>query len=162
VLIAIISDTHMPKRGRTLPARCSRLLAGAELILHAGDFSTVGVFEQLAQIGPPVKGVAGNVDEPALRARLPQVLELELEGVAVAMLHDAGPARGRLARMRRRFPDAAAVLFGHSHLPLLESAPDGFQIFNPGSPTERRLAPAHSMGLACVRAGAIRFKHVGV
>ena len=74
------------------------------------------------------------------------------------MVHDAGPAAGRLARMRRRFPDAQAVVFGHSHLPLLELAEDGFAIFNPGSPTERRRAPRHTMGLARVQAGAIQFE----
>jgi predicted phosphodiesterase len=76
------------------------------------------------------------------------------------MVHDAGPARGRLARLRRRFPGAAAVVFGHSHLPLHERDADGFQIFNPGSPTERRRAPTHTMGIARVEASAVSFELV--
>ena len=64
------------------------------------------------------------------------------------MIHDAGPARGRLERLRARFPAAGAVIFGHSHIPLHERAADGFQIFNPGSPTDRRRAPRHTMGVA--------------
>jgi predicted phosphodiesterase len=77
------------------------------------------------------------------------------------MIHDAGPRDGRLQRMRRRFPDAHAVVFGHSHLPLHETSPDGaFQLFNPGSPTERRRAPDHTMGIATIADGVPRFELV--
>jgi hypothetical protein len=75
------------------------------------------------------------------------------------MVHDAGPAAGRLERMRARFPEADAVVFGHSHVPLHEER-EGFQIFNPGSPTDRRRAPRHTMGIAEVEEGEIRFRIV--
>ena len=89
-----------------------------------------------------------------LRRLLPEERVVEAEGASIAMVHDAGPRVGRLERMRRRFADRAdVVVFGHSHLPLHERAPDGFQIFNPGSPTERRRAPAHTMGRITVRDG---------
>ena len=81
------------------------------------------------------------------------------EDVRIGLVHDAGPARGRLARLRRRFPKADAVVFGHSHMPLHE-ADDAFQIFNPGSPTERRRAPHRTMGVAHVEGGAVDFAHV--
>ncbi len=77
----------------------------------------------------------------------------------MAVIHDAGPAGGRLARLRRRFPHADSVVFGHSHLPLHEEE-DGFQIFNPGSPTERRRAPRPSMGLLSCDEGELAFEHV--
>jgi uncharacterized protein len=76
------------------------------------------------------------------------------------MLHDAGPAAGRLGRMRRRFPDADAVVFGHSHIPLREQDADGFAIFNPGSQTDKRRQPVHTMGLATVADGRVRFELV--
>ena len=76
------------------------------------------------------------------------------------MIHDAGTSRGRLERMRRAFPEADAVVFGHSHIPLHETHGDGFQIFNPGSPTERRRAPHHTMGVATVDGGRLRFELV--
>ena len=82
---------------------------------------------------------------------------VQFEQVRIGMVHDAGPAQGRLARMRSRFPDAHAVVFGHSHIPLHESA-GGFQIFNPGSPTERRRAPRHTMGIATVEGDAVHFE----
>jgi putative phosphoesterase len=116
------------------------------------------VLEDLSRLGP-VAAVHGNVDSPELRSELPEALSLELEGAALAVLHDAGPAKGRIDRMRARFPDADAVVFGHSHMPLHEER-DGFQIFNPGSPTERRRAPHRSMGEATVTAGRIEFRHV--
>lgn len=103
--------------------------------------------------------VHGNVDEQALRDALPEELEVELGSRTLALIHDAGPAKGRLARMRRRFPDADAVVFGHSHLPLHEEE-GGFQIFNPGSPTERRRAPRASMGLLSFASGRLVFEHV--
>ena len=98
-------------------------------------------------------GVHGNVDSAELCDLLPAERVVDADGARIGMLHDAGPRAGRLARMRRHFGDRAAdaVIFGHSHLPLHERADDGFQIFNPGSPTERRRAPAHTMGLAASR-----------
>ena len=154
--LAIISDTHMPRGPRALPAACVERLRAADLILHAGDLMTVAVLELLESLGPPVLAVHGNVDEPELRMRLPAVRIVEAGGARIAMTHDGGPAGGRLTRLRRRFPDVDAVVFGHSHLPLHETA-DGFQIFNPGSPTERRRAPAHTMGMATADAGRLAF-----
>jgi uncharacterized protein len=161
MLIAIISDTHLPRGERRLPAACVRRLRMADLIIHAGDFSTLAVLEELMALGPPVRAVHGNIDEPALRSLLPGELELTRDGVALALMHDAGPAPGRLARMRKRFPEARAVIFGHSHIPLLEGA-DTFQIFNPGSPTDRRRQPQHTMGLARIADGEIHFQHVSL
>jgi len=106
-----------------------------------------------------VAAVHGNVDSPELRRELPETISIELEDVVLGVIHDAGPAKGRLGRMRARFPDADAVVFGHSHMPLYE-ARDGFQIFNPGSPTERRRAPRPSMGLLTCSESRLVFEHV--
>ena len=153
--VAVIADTHLPRGTRRLPDRCVEELRAADLILHAGDIATRAVLTEIESIGPPVRAVRGNVDEPALA--LPEEAVLELDGATVAMLHDAGPAKGRLERMRLRFPDADAVVFGHSHIPLHEER-DGFQIFNPGSPTDRRRQPRHTMGMAEVEDGRIAFR----
>ena len=153
--LAIISDTHMgPGRRARLPGRCEELIAGSDLLVHAGDIMTLEALAEIEAIGPPVRAVAGNMDGWDLRERLPVADEIEAAGATVAVLHDAGPSAGRLERMRRRFPGADAVVFGHSHIPLHVLEGD-FQIFNPGSPTERRRAPSHSMGLARVEAGRI-------
>ena len=148
-MMAIISDTHMPHGARRLPAACLERLRGAEAIIHAGDICTLEVLAEIRALGPPVHAVHGNVDDAPTRAALPQATTIALGARTLAVLHDAGPARGRLQRMRRRFPGADAVIFGHSHIPLHETAPDGaFAILNPGSPTERRRAPCHTMGVA--------------
>jgi putative phosphoesterase len=160
-VIAILADTHLPRGGRQLPESCLLRLRDADLILHAGDISTAGVLDELRLLGPAVLAVHGNVDEPALRKRLSAELEVELDGARLAMTHDAGPAKGRIARLRQRFPRADAVVFGHSHIPLHE-AHDGFQIFNPGSPTDRRRQPEHTMGLARIERGAIGFELVAL
>ena len=159
--VALIADTHLPRGNRELPQRCVEQIAAADLLLHAGDIRTEETLALLRTLGTPVQAVRGNVDTPELADSLPEELTLELEGVVVSMIHDAGPAKGRLARMRKRFPESGVVLFGHSHMPLHEEI-DGFAIFNPGSPTERRKAPTHTMGIAEIGDGAIELRHLDV
>ncbi len=156
-VIAIISDTHLPRGARRIPDVCVERLRGAHLIVHAGDLSDVGVLRELETLGE-LNAVYGNVDTAAVRALLPERLVVEAGGARIGVVHDAGPAQGRLHRLRRWFPDVSAVVFGHSHIPLHERAPDGFEIFNPGSPTERRRQPRHTMGLARVERGTIDFE----
>jgi putative phosphoesterase len=118
-------------------------MRGADLILHCGDVSAVSVLDELRAIGPPVQAVYGNADEPALRELLPRELVVEVEDVRIGMVHIPGPAAGREERLLRRFPGCAAIVFGHTHLPLVERAV-GVWLLNPGSPTERRRAPFHA------------------
>jgi uncharacterized protein len=158
-MIAVISDTHMPKGRRRLPGECVGKIREAEALIHAGDFSAAAVLADLRELCPVVLGVHGNVDDAELRRELPQSIEVEIGGHTLAAVHDSGPAKGRLARMRASFPAADAVVFGHSHLPLHEEE-DGFQIFNPGSPTERRRAPRPSMGLLRPTPAGLRFEHL--
>jgi uncharacterized protein len=155
--IALISDTHLPKGTRRLPETCVERLKSAELIVHAGDLSRLTVLKELRSYGELI-AVHGNVDERDLRTVLPESAEFEADGIRIAVIHDAGPATARLERLRRRFPNADAVVFGHSHMPLHQTAADGFQIFNPGSPTERRRAPWPSMGVAHARNGQLTFE----
>jgi|SRR5215211_2107306 len=157
MVIAVIADTHLPRGVRRLPDACVARLREADVILHAGDFTARSAFEELRALGPPVAAVHGNVDEEELRRELPERRLVEAAGARIAIVHDAGPRRGRLARMRVAFPDADAVVFGHSHMPLHEQA-EGFQIFNPGSPTERRRAPTRSMGLGRITGGKVSFE----
>jgi putative phosphoesterase len=160
VLIAVISDTHLPRGNRTLPAACVERLRSADLILHAGDLVTADVLADLRSLGPPVAAVHGNVDDAEVRMLLPSARMVEAGGARIAMTHDGGPAAGRLPRLRERFRDADAVVFGHSHIPLHERD-GGFQIFNPGSPTDRRRQPVHTMGIARVSDdGTLSFEHV--
>jgi hypothetical protein len=162
VLLAIISDTHLPSGQRRIPQAALDLCARADLILHAGDLLSMVVLEELQALGPRVVAVHGNIDDAAVRAALPATAEVDADGATIAMTHDAGPAAGRLARMRQHFPDADAVVFGHSHIPLHERDAEGFQIFNPGSPTDRRRQPRHTMGIAHAEAGTIRFEIVAL
>jgi putative phosphoesterase len=158
VQIAILSDTHLPRGSRALPAACLDRLKAADLIVHAGDFSRVDVLEELRALNPVV-AVHGNVDEDRVRAVLPEAAVFNAGEHRIAVVHDAGPAGDRLPRLRARFPEAGAVIFGHSHIPLHERSPDGFQIFNPGSPTDRRRQPHHTMGI-CDAGRELRFQLV--
>jgi uncharacterized protein len=144
--VVVLADTHAPRRWRSCPPRVAAHLRGADLILHAGDVCTAAVLDELTQYAPVI-AVAGNNDGPDVAAwGAPETAELDVGGLAVAMVHDSGPSGGRLARMRRRFPSADLVVFGHSHIPLDEAA-GGLRIFNPGSPTDRRRQPAGTLGV---------------
>jgi putative phosphoesterase len=144
VLLAVVADTHMPRGGRRLPDACVGRLRAADLILHAGDLVAEAVFEELAALGPPVHAVHGNMDDAALRERLPRTLVVDAGGLRIGMTHDPGPRVGREERLAARFPGGAVVVYGHTHEPQVGRAGDVW-ILNPGSPTERRRAPSHTM-----------------
>src|SRR3954451_22422556 len=118
--LAIISDTHLPRGARQVPPACVERLTAADAILHAGDFVEASVLAGLEALGPPVHAVHGNIDSPELRARLPAVRILAADAARIAMVPDGGLADRRLERLRGRFPDVDAVVFGHSHIPLHE------------------------------------------
>lgn len=142
--VAVISDTHLPRGSRRIPEDCLARLRVADLILHAGDVVAESAFGELEALGPPVHAVHGNMDDAALRQRLPGRLVVEVAGLRIGMTHDPGPRAGREERLAGRFPGCAAVVYGHTHEPQVTRTGDVW-ILNPGSPTERRRAPTHSM-----------------
>ncbi|MEQ9335812.1 MAG: metallophosphoesterase family protein, partial [Miltoncostaeaceae bacterium] len=115
--IALIADTHLPRRGAELPAACRVVAAGCDLIIHAGDHSTLASLDALRALGPPVVAVHGNIEEPTLTAALTATAEVEAGGVRIGVIHDAGPQRGRGAPVGRRVPPAAVGGVGHTHKP---------------------------------------------
>jgi putative phosphoesterase len=152
--VLLLSDTHIsPSRpGRRLPdAVYDLLVEGVDAIIHAGDVTAPSVLHELAGFAP-VHAVLGNND---VDLQLPERLELELDGVQVAVVHDSGPAPGRQGRLRRWFPTVDVVVFGHSHLPWDDTDAGGQRHLNPGSPTERRMAPTRSVGVLELHAGAV-------
>jgi putative phosphoesterase len=152
--IAVLADTHAPRRWKQCPPAVAEQLEDVDLILHAGDVCRRWVLEELRRFAP-VRAVLGNNDAPDVAAwGAPETLDLDVDGLRVGMVHDAGPARGRARRMRLRFPAAGLVVFGHSHIPL-DHTEDGLRIFNPGSPTDRRRQPRGTMGLLRVEAGEL-------
>jgi putative phosphoesterase len=153
--VAVLSDTHAPRHWKQCPPLVAKRLRGVDLILHAGDVCTAAVLEELSGFAP-VRAVLGNNDGPDVAAwGAPAMLEFELDGLRVAMVHDSGPATGRLPRLRRWFPEAGLVIFGHSHIPWHERH-DGQHSFNPGSPTDRRRQPRGTIGLLTIAAGRLR------
>ena len=144
----------MPRGTRRLPAECLRRLEAADLILHAGDFVRLGVLEGMRQLAP-VEGVVGNMDEAALREQLPERRVVAVEDVRIGMIHVPGSAAGRAERLAAAFPGCDAVVYGHTHVPEVGRVGETW-ILNPGSPTERRGAPAHSMLMLEVDSSQIR------
>ncbi len=152
LLAVVIADTHLPRRARALPENLLAHLGRADLILHAGDLMVGNLLDELGAYAP-VLAVRGNLDPPDLD--LPEILEFDFGGVRVATIHDSGRKRRRRARLRRRFPDARVVVFGHSHIPFLEDE-DGLMLLNPGSPTDKRRQPHYTFALLHAEKGRVR------
>jgi putative phosphoesterase len=153
--IVVLADTHI-RRGSTrrLPDDVYAALEGADLVLHAGDVVVDDVLADLRRFGP-VHAVLGNNDGPELVASLPERLEVDVDGLRIAVVHDSGARQGRERRMKRWFPDADVVVFGHSHIPMAVEGVEGQLLFNPGSPTERRRQPHRTYGVLDVHDGRI-------
>ena len=148
----VLADTHIPRRAKSLPEGLVPHLKEADLVLHAGDLMDPALLHELAAYAP-VRAVRGNLDLP--EADLPETQEFEFGGARIAILHDSGRREGRRKRLLRRFPDARVVIFGHSHIPLLEDK-DGFLLLNPGSPTDKRRQLQHTFALLRAEGGSVR------
>lgn len=152
--VAVVSDTHAPRFWKKMPDAVAAQLSEVDVILHAGDVCEPHVLDELAAFAP-VHVVLGNNDGPDVAAwGAPESLELDLDGVRIAMIHDSGAKEGRARRMRRLFPDADLVVFGHSHTPWSTEA-DGQRLFNPGSPTDKRRQARGTMGRLVIDGGRI-------
>ncbi len=151
-LATVIADTHIPRRAKALPEKLVPYLKRADLILHAGDLISPSLLKEIA-LYAPVHAVRGNVDPPEVD--LPETLEFEFGGASIAMIHDSGRKEGRRRRLKKRFPNARVVVFGHSHIPFLEDE-DGLLLLNPGSPTDKRRQPDHTFALLFVEEGRVR------
>ncbi|MEU6571711.1 metallophosphoesterase family protein [Streptomyces parvulus] len=139
--LLLMSDTHLPKRAKELPATLMAEVPRADVVLHAGDWVDTATLDLLESRSRRLVAVYGNNDGPALRARLPEVAHADLGGLRFGVVHETGAAQGREARCATRFPGLDVLVFGHSHIPWDTTAPGGPRLLNPGSPTDRRRQP---------------------
>jgi putative phosphoesterase len=153
VRLLLMSDTHVPKRARDLPEVLWAAVAAADVVFHAGDWVNLPLLDALTARSRRLVAVYGNNDGPLLRARLPEIARVTLDGVRFAVIHETGQATGREIRCAARFPDTDVLVFGHSHIPWDTVAPSGLRLLNPGSPTDRRRQP-HGTYMTATIAGA--------
>ncbi len=153
--IVLLADTHVPKRARDLPAVLWSAIDDADLVVHAGDWVDVSLLDALEHRSRRLVGVFGNNDGPDLRARLPEVARIEVEGVRIAVVHETGAAARREVRMDAAFPDVDVLVFGHSHIPWHTVSPAGLLLLNPGSPTDRRRQPVATFMTAVADEGKL-------
>jgi putative phosphoesterase len=151
LLAVVLADTHIPRRACALPESLGPYLREADLVLHAGDLIQASVLDELSAYAP-VFAVRGNVDLPEVD--LPEIVEFSFGGARIAMIHDSGRKEGRRKRLKKRFPEARAIIFGHSHVPFMEDE-DGLLLLNPGSPTDRRRQPRHTFALLRAEEGSV-------
>lgn len=160
--IVVVSDTHMPRMAKKLPERLVRSLATAERILHAGDWTSEAVYDQLARFAP-VEGVAGNNDGSAIAAKLGYRKKLFIGEVRIGLVHGHGPQARRTAEQQAALsfaPDEVdMVVFGHSHVPLRKTV-GGVLMFNPGSPTDKRRQKQFSFGILEIEGKLVQARHV--
>ncbi|MET0713450.1 MAG: metallophosphoesterase, partial [Mycetocola sp.] len=135
--LLLLADTHVPKRARALPEDVWQAVENADVVFHAGDWVEESLLDELEARSARLVGVYGNNDGDRLRARLPEVAEVTIDGIRFAMIHETGAATGREVRCDARFRDADVLVFGHSHIPWDTTTPRGLRLLNPGSPTDR-------------------------
>lgn len=153
--LLVMADTHLPKRAKQLPDALWRAVDEADVVVHAGDWVTVDLLDELESRAARVVGVWGNNDGDDLRARLPEVARFDADGLRFAVIHETGAASGRETRADAAFPDVDVLIFGHSHIPWDSVSPNGLRLLNPGSPTDRRRMPTCTWLTAEVRDGDI-------
>lgn len=156
--LVVLADTHLRAGLEGLPAAVVEAARRADAVLHAGDVVSAAALAELQALGPTF-AVLGNNDHQ-LVGQLPEHQLLDLAGVKVALVHDSGAAAGRAGRLRRRFPQAQLVVFGHSHDPVDEVGLEGQRLFNPGSPTQRRRQPHPTYGRLRLRAGKVERREI--
>jgi putative phosphoesterase len=136
-----MSDTHVPTRARDLPATLWDEVESADVVIHAGDWMTLALFEELDARSKRLVACWGNNDGDDLRAVLPEVATVTLDGVRLGVVHETGAKTGRERRMAAAYPDLDVLVFGHSHIPWDTTTETGLRLLNPGSPTDRRRQP---------------------
>ena len=154
--LVLLSDTHVPTRAKDLPPALWADIDAADVVLHAGDWMAPALLDALEERSARLVGVWGNNDGDELRARLPEVATVALDGVRIALIHETGQATGRERRMSAAFPDVDVLVFGHSHIPWDTTAENGLRLLNPGSPTDRRRQPVGTWLRATADAGVLR------
>ena len=154
--MVLISDTHLPMRAKKLPAPVWDAVEGADVVIHAGDWVSVALLDELESRAARLIGCWGNNDGPELRARLPEVARVTLDGLAVAVVHETGSAKGREERCEKAYPGVDLLVFGHSHIPWDTTSPGGLRLLNPGSPTDRRSQPYCTYQTATISAGRLQ------
>ena len=139
MLIGLISDTHIPDRARIIPQNVIDAFSDVDLILHAGDLTSLDVVEELEKIAP-VMAVQGSMDR-VNGINLPKAKTLEVEGVKIGIVHGEVYPRAdtqQLVYLAKQL-DVDILVSGHSHQPKIEQT-DGVLLINPGSPIVPRLA----------------------
>ncbi|MCV7253680.1 metallophosphoesterase [Mycobacterium hackensackense] len=139
--LLLIADTHVPKRARDLPTAVWDEVDAADVVIHAGDWISPALLDQLEARSRRLLACWGNNDGEELRTRLPERADVTLEGLRFTVVHETGAAAGRDERMARQYPDTDVLVFGHSHIPWDATASTGLRLLNPGSPTDRRRQP---------------------
>jgi uncharacterized protein len=141
VKLLLLADTHVPHRARDLPAQVWDEVARADVVVHAGDWVTPELFDELTAKSRRLVACWGNNDGPVLRSRLPERADAVVNGLRLTVVHETGSSAGRDARMSGRYPDTDVLVFGHSHIPWDTTTSTGLRLLNPGSPTDRRRQP---------------------
>ena len=153
--LLLLADTHLPVRAKRLGPQVWAAVDTSDIVVHAGDWVSIDLLDQLESRAARLIGVWGNNDAGDLRTRLPEVARATIDGVRVAVVHETGSAAGREARCDAEYPDTDLLVFGHSHIPWDSTTPSGLRLLNPGSPTDRRRQPVCTMMTVTLDAGRI-------
>ena len=150
--IGVLSDTHIRRVGRSLPAQIYESFKDVDMILHAGDLVEIEALRDLEKIAKTT-AVYGNMDDPEVRKLLREKEIIKIGAFTIGLIHGYGSAANIIDRIKNEFKEKVdAIVFGHSHAPVNETR-NGILFFNPGSPTDRVFAKCNSFGILTVNGG---------
>jgi putative phosphoesterase len=139
--LGVIADTHNLLRPEVLD-----VFRGVDRILHAGDIGEPGLLDALEAIAPVI-AVWGNTDSPEIRARVPEIVETELDGFRFLLVHGHQVGSPTPEKLNRAWPDAEVIVFGHTHRPLLTIVDQVVTVMNPGGAGPLRFGLPPSIGI---------------
>ncbi|MFA5038757.1 MAG: metallophosphoesterase family protein [Candidatus Omnitrophota bacterium] len=144
--LCVLSDTHIPDRGENVPDQLLREIKASDLVIHAGDFTSLDFYQQLRKL-KPLKAVLGNMDSMELRPYLKNKEFFRVLNFKIGLIHGQGQPDRITDHLRESFDEQPdIIIFGHSHQPCQEQkGPTLF--FNPGSATDKIFAPYNSYGI---------------
>jgi putative phosphoesterase len=149
--IVVLSDTHIPSKVKALPEQLLEELGETNLIIHAGDMVDIEVYKQLKKYAP-VRAVSGNVDKTSVRKVFPEKQTFTYLNYKIGLIHGHQFNNGIINKLNYQFPECDIIIFGHTHKPYNDICEETL-LFNPGSPTDKRLQPNYSYGIISLEQG---------
>jgi len=161
--IIVISDTHIPDRAAELPEKLLNEIKNADMLIHAGDFVSLDLLEELKSLCKNLKAVYGNMDPQEIKDILPLRDIFKVDNFKIGLYHGYGAPNRIFELLNTEFKadKLDMIVFGHTHKAFNEKR-GGILFFNPGSPTDKACLDCNTYGILEVSGKKIETKIVNI